>query len=103
MILTAQFLLESLFIFILKQVNSLKIGNKYFFHEEMAREILSAPLRIKIVLSSNTSLLYSEEPALQHSFNTAIGKLIRVHGAEILFETCQILTAKIRGANSVGT
>ena len=102
MILTAQFLLESLFIFILKQVHSLKIGNKYFFHEEMAREILSAPLRIKIVLS-NTSLLYSEEPSLQHSFNTAIGKLIRVHGAEILFETCQIFSAKIRGANSVGT
>ena len=58
----------------------------------MLWEILSAPLRVKNKLSSNIGLLYLKQPARQHGFNEAIGKLIRVQGAEILLETCQILT-----------
>jgi hypothetical protein len=45
MSLTSQFLLESLFIYILKQVNLSKFRKKYFTHEEIATKILSAPLR----------------------------------------------------------
>ena len=33
-------------------------------------------------------LLYSKEPALQHGFNAAIDKLIRVSEAEITSEMC---------------
>jgi hypothetical protein len=32
--------------------------------------------------------LYSKRPALQHGSNKATGKLIRVRGAEISWETC---------------
>jgi hypothetical protein len=63
-----------------------------FNHEEMAWEILSAPLRVKKVMSSNIGLLHSKEMAREHGFNEAIGKFIRVRGAEIVFETCPILT-----------
>ena len=52
----------------------------------------SAPLNAKKKYSQIYGLLYSKEPALQHRFNEAIGKLIRVCGAEISSEKCQILT-----------
>ena len=40
-------------------------------------------------LSANKGLLYSKELALEHDFNTVIGKLIRVCGVEIPSDKCK--------------
>jgi hypothetical protein len=44
-------------------------------HEEMDQDILSAPLKVKQNLSSDT--------ALQHGFNAAISQFIQIRGVEI--------------------
>jgi hypothetical protein len=49
------------------------------------------PLWGKKKSSSNIGLFDSKEPARQHNFNEAIGKLIRFCGAEKLLKMCQML------------
>ena len=66
----------------------LRSGTQFFF----APKIDPPPLKAKKKYSQLQALLYSKRPALEHRSNEAIGKLIRVRGAEISSEKCQILT-----------
>ena len=68
--------------------NLQKMGSGYeHFHPKFEL----GPLKQKKKYSQIQGLLYSKEPALQHRFNEAIGKLIRVLEAEISSKKCQIL------------
>ena len=58
----------------------------------MTPKIDAPPLKAKKNNSQIQALLYSKRPAWQHGSNKAIGELIRVLGAEISSEKCQILT-----------
>ena len=61
-----------------------------------------ALLGVKKNLSSNSTLLYSKEPARLHDSNEANDNLIRVQGAEKSSRECKILTVWF-GLSNLGT
>ena len=63
---------------------NLSSGTQFF----LPPKIDPPPLKAEKKYSQIQALLYSKRPAWQHRSNKAIGKLIRVCGAEISSETC---------------
>ena len=70
---------------IAKKENFQKIGEGVVLR---AQKSTRPPFRPKQKYSQILGLFYSKEPALQHGFNEAIGKLMQVREAEIFSETC---------------